>query len=153
MGRGLQEEEPFAFKRDFLAVSVSSNWDDVDQTYLDPEGLAVQIRSFLPKLKAPTKRNGSWTLSQWRLIPDELPTVWTGHSARHTLPSWAAAVGVIKEERDFLGRWSCAKHGSNDYLLTSRQVVHGVQLKVCCALITGDPQPGVIEEELIERLK
>lgn len=103
----------------------------------------------LGELMAPFKgRNGWEILSDINLVPHSLLGFWTGHSARHTLPSLAAACGVSKDERDYLGRWSCAKHGSQDYILTSRQVVHSVQNRVCKFLLEGDPAPGYIEEEL-----
>ena len=75
---------------------------------------------------------------------------WTGHSARHTLPTWAAACGFPKEQRDFLGRWAFAKHGSNDYVVTSRQVAHNIQLEVAKTIIVGGPAMAVTPEVLAE---
>ena len=40
-----------------------------------------------------------------QLIPDEWVARWSGHSARHCLPSWSAALGVPAEQRAFVGRW------------------------------------------------
>ena len=84
---------------------------------------------------------------------EETVTYFTGHSGRHTLPSLAAAAGVSKDLRDFLGRWSAAKHGSADYTLTSRQVVHGVQTSVCRAILEGTPAPGIVEEEQLNEIQ
>ena len=42
--------------------------------------------------------------------------------------------------------------GSNDYTLTSRQIVHDVQSRVCAALLEGQPAPGIIEEELLAEM-
>ena len=55
------------------------------------------------------------------LLPPELAVAWTGHSERTTLPSALAAIGVPKQERDPLGRWSPG--GSEDYVRTYRAVV------------------------------
>jgi hypothetical protein len=45
---------------------------------------------------------------------------------------------VEKERRDFLGRWQIGKHGSNDYVLTSKQIVHSVQQVIAKGLLEGD---------------
>ena len=79
--------------------------------------------------------------------------VLTGHSGRHTLPSLSAAAQVAKEQRDYLGRWSAAKHGSQDYVLTSRQVVHNVQSTTCRAILEGIPKPGIVEEECLNEIQ
>ena len=43
------------------------------------------------------------------LLPAETHLFWGEHSDRATLPSWAAACGVAKDERDYLGRWRPTK--------------------------------------------
>ncbi|CAE7730942.1 unnamed protein product, partial [Symbiodinium necroappetens] len=78
----------------------------------------------------------------------EMANFWTGHSARHVATSLAAALGVSKDRRDYLGRWAYAQHGSQDYVLTSRQVVQGVQNFICKCLIMGHTDGGYTEEEL-----
>jgi hypothetical protein len=45
---------------------------------------------------------------------------------------------VEKERRDYLGRWQLGKHGSNDYVLTSKQVVREVQRIIAKGLLEGD---------------
>jgi len=112
------------------------------------------LRKLLLTLPAVGRKFSGLSLIQGTmLISPEMGSFWTGHSARHTLPSWAAAAGVGKEDRDYLGRWSYAKHGSQDYVLTSRQVVHRIQRAVCKFILEGLPQPGLVEEELMERIK
>ena len=112
------------------------------------------LRKLLLTLPTVVRRGGSLALNPGiMLIAPEMASFWTGHSARHTLPSWAAAAGISKESRDYLGRWSYAKHGSQDYVLTSRQVVHRVQREVCKFILEGVPAPGLVEEELMERIK
>ena len=69
------------------------------------------------------------------------------------LPSIAAALGVEKDRRDFLGRWCYAQHGSQDYILTSRQVVQGIQNLVSKSLLEGNAEGGYIEEEVFAGVK
>ena len=54
---------------------------------------------------------------------------------------------------DYLGRWAYAQHGSQDYVLTSRQVVQGVQCFVCKCLFLGNAEGGYSEEELFCALR
>ena len=141
--------EDFGWSRDFLCPQFSADWDGCSRDYLDAEGLALQIRRFLSELRTPFRHEGRWGLNRELLIPGRMVHYWTGHSARHTLPSLAAALGIGKEKRDFLGRWAYSQHGSQDYVLTSRQVVHAVQNHVCKSLILG----GYVEEEVLSDLE
>ena len=154
LGLDLLDEEELRFQRDFFAIYYGKDWTDPGRDYLEPEGLATMLRTFLLTLPVVARRGSGLVLNQASmLISPEMASFWTGHSARHTLPSWAAAAGIAKEDRDYLGRWSYAKHGSQDYVLTSRQIVHRVQRQVCRFLLEGQPSPGLVEEELIERVK
>ena len=91
-----------------------------------------------------------WGLSKTvRLVPEALLGFWSGHSARHFLPSVAAATGVDSDKRDFLGRWAVARSAGQAYVLTARQVIHAIQAQVCAALLEGRPVPGYVEEELL----
>ena len=154
LGLDLLDEEELRFQRDFFAIYYGKDWTDPGRDYLEPEGLATMLRTFLLTLPVVARRGSGLVLNQASmLISPEMASFWTGHSARHTLPSWAAAAGIAKEDRDYLGRWSYAKHGSQDYVLTSRQIVHRVQRQACRFLLEGQPSPGLVEEELIERVK
>ena len=63
------------------------------------------------------------------LLPEDAGKHWTEHSERAGLDSWAAALGISKTERSFLGRWSA--RGSVDvYVRTAMRVVENVQLHV-----------------------
>ena len=145
--------EDFGWSRDFLCPQFSADWDDCSRDYLDAEGLALQMRRFLSELRTPFRHEGRWGLNRELLIPGRMVHYWTGHSARHTLPSLAAALDIGKEKRDFLGRWAYSQHGSQDYVLTSRQVVHGVQNHVCRVLLTGSASGGYVEEEILNELE
>ena len=153
-GLELLDDDELSFARDFFAVSFNDEWTHSDRSFLEPEGLATMLRKLILVLPAVVRRGGGLGLNHGNtLIPPEMASFWTGHSARHTLPSWAAAAGIGKENRDYLGRWSYAKHGSQDYVLTSRQVVHRIQRDVCRFILEGNPVPGLVEEELMERIK
>ena len=154
LGMELLEEEELNFPRESFAIGFANEWDKPERSFLEPEGLATMLRKLLLTLPAVGRKISGLSLIQGTmLISPEMGSFWTGHSARHTLPSWAAAAGVGKEDRDYLGRWSYAKHGSQDYVLTSRQVVHRIQRAVCKFILEGLPQPGLVEEELMERIK
>ena len=156
LGAGFQllADARLSFKRDYLCVSFCDDWETARQGFLEPECVALYIRRVLKTLKTPVQQGGHLKLaSNESLLPEEAVTYFTGHSGRRTLPSLAAAAGVSKDLRDFLGRWSAAKHGSADYTLTSRQVVHGVQTSVCRAILEGSPAPGIVEEEQLNEIQ
>ena len=148
-GYNMLHSGELSWSRDFLAVPFNDSWETQCKEYLEPEGVALHLRRLVQALPTPTKRDGKWGVSNATLlVPRDVAVFWTGHSARHWLPSVAAAAQVSEEHRDFIGRWSAGKGGSNAYVLTSRQVVHSVQVKVCTFLLEGSPAPGYVEEEL-----
>ena len=110
-----------------------------------------------PKGKKGKKKKGHGELASrtpdGRMICFAYSTYWSGHSARHTLPSIAAALDVGKDRWDFLGRWCYAQHGSQDYILTSRQVVHGIQNLISKTVLEGNADGGYIEEEVLAGVK
>ena len=123
------------------------------RAFLEPEGVASLVRAVLRTLRVPHLKSETWGLSKTvRLVPQELIMSWSGCSPRHVLPSLAAAVGVPQPKIDFLGRWSVAKCASATYVQTSRQVVHQIQAQICTAVLEGSPAPGLIEEELLQRI-
>ena len=132
---------------------MNDTWEVQRNTILEAEGLAVLLRRMLGCLREPTVKNGAWATSRNLLVPDTLRTYWSGHSARHTLPSIAAALDVGKGRPDFLGRWCYAQHGSQDYILTSRQVVHGIQSLISKTILEGSADGGYIEEEVLAGVK
>ncbi|CAE7378144.1 unnamed protein product, partial [Symbiodinium pilosum] len=152
-GMRLLANEQFSWSRDFFCPAMSDAWDVQKNLILEAEGLAILLRRMLGCLREPTVKNGAWATSTNLLVPDKLRTFWSGHSARHTLPSIAAALDVGKDRRDFLGRWCYAQHGSQDYILTSRQVVHGIQNLISKTVLEGNADGGYIEEEVLAGVK
>ena len=147
-GYKLLSASALSWARDFLCPAFSAEWDTPAEGFLDAEGLALQLRRLLKHLPTPVRQQGVWKVARELLFPGEMANFWTGHSARHVATSLAAALGVSKDRRDYLGRWAYAQHGSQDYVLTSRQVVQGVQNFICKCLLVGHPDGGYTEEEL-----
>ena len=152
-GMRLLASEQFSWSRDFFCPAMNDSWNVQKNLILEAEGLAILLRRMLGCLREPTVKNGAWATSRGLLVPDKLRTYWSGHSARHTLPSIAAALDVGKDRRDFLGRWCYAQHGSQDYILTSRQVVHGIQNLISKTVLEGNTDGGYIEEEVLAGVK
>lgn len=121
--------------------------------YLVAPTLTSWMHWLILQLKEPIRsRRGGWTAGGESLIPMEMGTRWTGHSARHCLPSWAAALGIDAERRAFIGRWKAGVDVDlNTYVLTARQVVHGVQEEVLRAFCLGKPR-YYVETELFEEM-
>ena len=121
--------------------------------YLVAATLTGWMRWLILQLKTPVRsRRGGWTADGDALVPMEMGTRWTGHSARHCLPSWAAALGIDAERRAFIGRWKAGVDVDlNTYVLTARQVVHGVQEEVLRSFCTGKPK-YYVEVELFEEM-
>ena len=151
-GVRLLKNETLARKRDYFCLGFNEDWTLAQDDYLEPEGVAVHLRRLLLSLRVPVRVQSRWGIGAGTLIEPPLHLYWSGHSARHTLPSLAALIDISKERRDFLGRWSAAQHGSADYILTSRQVVHSIQTEVCIAILEGRPAPGFVEEESIAQI-
>ena len=102
------------------------------------------------QLMVPRRMGGIWRADpEEALIDIELGARWSGHSARHCLPSWAAAIGIESERRAFVGRWKAGVEiDHNTYILTARQIVHGVQEEVLQAFCTGKPR-SFLEVEIM----
>ena len=150
-GMALTETESFRYKRDYLVPSPNKNFDGFLTKLVEPPTLANYIRMVLGRLGTPKFQDGTWrTNKQMLLAPGDVLLFWTGHSPRHFLNQSALALNVSKERRDFLGRWSIGKSGSNAYIHTARQVIEEVQQEVVTALVKGT---GFIDEsELLDEL-
>ena len=140
---GLPQRDYFVFccKKDFSAPS---------HRYASSEKIAVLVRQVFSMLQQPLKtRFQPWReYEESKLLHEDGALFWSGHSMRHFLPSIAAAVGVSKEQRDFVGRWHVNLHQSSDYIHTSRQIVMETQEKVNRSICEGGP--GYDESEVIE---
>ncbi|CAE7495014.1 unnamed protein product [Symbiodinium natans] len=114
------------------------------------------LKAVLTELPAVRRGDeGGWeAIPNSRLVPEALVGFWSGHSARHNLVSWAGAMRVPPEQRNYLGRWQTGRGSSDTYMITSRQVVLEVQEKVLKGISNGgDLGTDIfVESELVETL-
>ena len=151
-GYRLLQTSELHWPRDYLCPAMDESWN-VGFSYVDAQDLAVLLRRLHKELRVPLCREGTWGTSATKLLPGSVAAYWTGHSARHTLPTWALSLGADKSKCDFLGRWRCSQGGSLDYLTTARQIVQGLQNFVCKSLVEGTAEGGLIEEELFQSIQ
>ena len=95
----------FFWERSYFIPFPTADWSAGVKKHLSPEMLNVCIKRVLSELHSPARGERLWRKGEVALITQELLPFWSGHSARHWLPSWAANLGVSKPDRDFLGRW------------------------------------------------
>ena len=146
------QREDMKFPRDYLAPAPAKNWIGFIPKVVEPPELANYFRMVLSKLGVPRFQERKWVPNEeLSLVPETLNLFWTGHSARHFATQAAAGIGISKERRDFLGRWSIGRVGSNAYLHTSRQVVEGIQKEILASLQAESG--GYDEDELLEDIK
>jgi len=120
-GFSLWDGDDLMFPRDYLVPYPTANWTSVRKKIMEPPALANHYRMVLSSLGTPKREDGEWRSNpHMGLVPDEMVLFWTGHCARHVLPTISASIGCLKVDRDFLGRWAIGRSGSNSYLLTSR---------------------------------
>lgn len=86
-----------------------------------------------------------------RIIPDGWERFWTEHSERATLASGLAALGVLKSERDLLGRWT--PEGSDQYVRSYNAVVSRLQEKFVRPIRLGEGYTAFDEGAVLEDLK
>ena len=127
--------------------------DEFSSRYLQACTLAAWFKWLLLRLRAPVKHRGRWILNpDDHLFDDQWSMRWSGHSARHCGPSWAAALGIPAEQRHFLGRWKAGvETEANSYVLTSRQIVHSIQERIVKSFCEGEP--SYLESETFEDIK
>ena len=85
------------------------------------------------------------------LLPEGWCRFWTEHSERSTLSSGLASIGVVKSDRDLLGRWS--PEGSDQYVRTYNSVVGRLQQAYASAIRRGDAYHRLDEGAILEDLK
>ena len=128
------------------------DWTKVKRKFVTPAGLSSLVAKLLASLTCPRRGEFGWELMQHvLLLPDGLEAFYSGHSARNFLTSVAAVIGVSRDERAYLGRWSMGMTSSEEYVRTSRQVVFKIQRAVNRALVQGLEQE-YHEDEAIQRL-
>ena len=113
--------------------------------------LSVLGRLVMKYLRCPSKVNGEFIKGKAGWIAPMVATAWTGHSERATLPSALAALGISKEERNPLGRWS--PEGSDDYVRSYRALTKKLLSKFCEAVKAGNAYEDLDEDHTFSDLK
>ena len=88
------------------------------------------------------------------LLRPEATLYWTEHSDRAGVTSWLGALGVPKEQRDFLGRWALSSMADR-YARTATRIVENLQILAARAareVLNGGPDLFG-EEETLEGLR
>ena len=67
----------------------------------------------------------TWQLTITPIILLGMQAFWSGHSGRCTVPTWAAALGFGKEDRNNVGRW-CPEE-SDEYVRNAARVIARIQ--------------------------
>ena len=112
--------------------------------------LASMGRAALAVLKLPEFKDGNWGRTEEDMACDEILFMLTGHSERSSFPSLAATLGLAKNERDFLGRWS--GDGSDDYIRTAKRIVRMATQSLLDALSVPGAYERVDEADAYEKL-
>ena len=138
--------------RDYLVPAPTENWQAMRKKLVEPPQLSNYFRMVLQMLGTPKFEDGRWRVNaSMELVPAELSLFWKGHSPRHFLPQASAAIGCDKHDRDFLGRWSIGRVGSNAYLHTSRQITERIQQQVRDSFYGADV--AYDESELLDSVR
>ncbi|CAE8676146.1 unnamed protein product [Polarella glacialis] len=119
--------EGFAFDRDYFLPEPNVDFSGCRAKPSDWSSTPARSRALFRELRQ-VKFDGStwdWDGVLPLVLHSQALLFWTDHSERNVLTSVAAFLNVSKADRDFLGR--CSPDGSDDYLRTSRQMVHKVQ--------------------------
>ena len=140
MHRGFTLWKRWETARDFLLFVPKGDYSGPTSQMLPSSRVTLMMREILRDLPVPIYKEGRWKFVQGiSLYPGRLEQFYTGHSCRNFMPSVCAALRVSKPDRDYLGRWLIKGEGSAEYVRTSREVVHRLQLHVARCLITGEP--------------
>ena len=143
LGQGweLFHSEAFQSDRDYFLPGPNKAWTGGARKFLNTQNLNSYMRYVLSMVKKPLRggRNvRTWMESGEPLISGEVTNFWSGHSARHWLPTHAANIGIPKEQRDYLGRWQAGAQESNAYVLSAKQIVTAIQREVNKAICEGN---------------
>ena len=79
-----------------------------------------------------------------------LADAFTNHSERATLVSALAAIGIDKERRSMVGRWSA--DGSDEYVRTYRAVLRDLSARFVAAVRSGNSYLALDEEDAYDQM-
>ncbi|CAJ1387205.1 unnamed protein product, partial [Effrenium voratum] len=113
IGFDLYEEVSRDFPEDMFITLPHIGGASFSRRYIKVTDFNSWIKAAMAKFRTPKRAEGLWTATEELLLPREMLNFWTGHSPRHCLVSWAAAVGIPAEKRSYLGRWHAASDTSD----------------------------------------
>ncbi|CAE7229727.1 unnamed protein product [Symbiodinium sp. CCMP2592] len=151
VGLELFQQPAFYWERPYFVAAPTKDYSGCVRKFLKPEQLSLHLRGLYTHLLGPRFDGSVWRADEFFLVPVDVQNFWSGHSARHWLPSWGTALGLPKCDLDYLGRWQAGAHQSTEYVVKAREVVYRVQKRVNEALCLG--HESVSELELFEDLK
>ena len=147
VGFDLFKREENSFARDYFLPAPAEDLEGFQPRMLDYNYATALSRKLLLTLKKPVRdmETDGWKDGPDLLIIAPAHLFHTEHSERHFAPSVSAVLKVAREPRNYLGRWGInAPQQSADYVLTSRQIILGVQETILSGLSSG---PSVYDEE------
>ena len=114
---------PYAAQRDNFPLCGNDDMSGPTGKICDPPRLDAcfkRLLARLPRIMRPSlveEVYGPWQLELGNLmIPEALLAFWKGHRPRHWLVSAARAMGFVKDETDYLGRWGILQARSSHYI-------------------------------------
>ena len=137
------------FDRDFflaLPNADKSGLIKVEAKYADAAAMSRALLCSLRRFRVHDL--GSIALVEGMLVDPYLGSYWSEHSARATLPSWAACLSAVPDAWiDSLGRWAAGK--SKTYIRTYQKRVKFIQANVA-KRVRGSMDPhGLLNEEML----
>ncbi|CAE8624964.1 unnamed protein product [Polarella glacialis] len=141
--------EGFAFERDYFLPEPNEDFSGCRSKPSDWSATSARSRALFRDLQQVMYDGASWKLNNDAPLVKHHQALlfWTDHSERNVLASIAAFLNLPKADRDYLGRWSA--DGSDEYLRTSRQVVHKVQAQVAQGIRDSFVAGGVDLEDCL----
>lgn len=132
--------------RDYFLPKPGKDFESFIPGMLDYSYCSALTRQLHLTLRVPVRNeSGHWEESEGQLIMAPSQLFWQQHSPRHFAPSVSAVLRAPADQRSFLGRWGINNpKQSNDYVLTSRQVILDLQALILKGISVG---PSTYDEE------
>ena len=128
------------FERDYLIPQLDADWNGFRKKAASYNDMSVYACGLRRALQSNT------TFEE--LITDDLASFWTEHSERATLPTGLAMVGVVKTDRDMVGRWK--PDASDSYIRSYNGLVAKLQNKFAVACRQEDRSKLLDEIDVVE---
>ena len=136
----------------FIARPVADMTGYTDKMATDVDAMTMG-RVMFGMLKVPTmagEDGKEWNNTEALFLPGGLADSFTNHSERATLVSALAAIGVDKERRSMVGRWSA--DGSDEYVRTYRAVLRDLAVRFTAAVRSGNSYVTLDEEDAFDQM-